>query len=240
MMQVAVVTPYYREPQDYLTACHDSVRSQSQLCRHVLVADGHPDPIVMEWDVDHIVLPSAHNDVGSTPRAIGALHAIGAGYDAVAFLDADNWLASDHIASLVALHYDTGAAVLTSGRQLCRPDGTLIGVCPHSDGERFVDTNCLMFTRPAFHLAPRWVLIPSYAHLISDRVMLQYIKESGLPRAHLPRATVFYRCRKAGIYRELGEPVPPGVAPRPDYESLFDRWEAEGNPSVRPRAQERP
>ena len=77
--------------------------------------------------------------------------------------------------------------------------------------------------------------MPHYAHLIGDRVMLYYIKESGLPRAHLPRPTVFYRCLKEGIYRELDEPIPLGVAPRPDYGAAFARWEADGNPSVRPQ-----
>jgi glycosyltransferase involved in cell wall biosynthesis len=233
-MRVAVITPYHREVRSYLEACHRSVSEQTHDCRHVMVADGNPDPVAMNWDADHIVLPYPHDDIGSTPRAIGALHAIGAGFDAVAFLDADNWYAPDHIAALAGLHYETGAAILTASRHLCRLDGSVMATCPHSNGEDFVDTSCMMLMRPAFHLASKWALLPPYAHLIGDRIMLHYMKESGLPRVHLSRPTVFYRCGKAGIYRDLGEPIPEGVMPRPDYGAAFARWEAEGNPSVRP------
>ena len=90
MIDIAVITPYHREPKNYMVICHDSVRNQQYPARHILVADGHPDPVVAHWGADHIVLPYAHDDIGSTPRAIGALHAVGAGFGALAFLDADN------------------------------------------------------------------------------------------------------------------------------------------------------
>jgi hypothetical protein len=110
-MRVAVVTPYFREPLDWLRQCHASVRAQTHACTHVMVADGHPQSEVAGWPgLRHIALPTSHGDYGDTPRAIGSIEAIGAGFDAIAYLDADNAYAPDHIESLVELQRRTGAA----------------------------------------------------------------------------------------------------------------------------------
>ncbi len=235
-MRVAVVTPYYREPLEFLRRCHESVRRQSHPCLHVMVADGYPNEEVAGWQADHVVLPRAHHDVGSTPRLIGCYHAIGLGYDALAFLDADNWYRDDHIAALVRLCEGTGIGFASSSRVLCRLDGTEMAPCHLTDPDRFVDTSCMFFTRPAFPLLANLALMPSYAHPISDQVMLHHVMRSEVRRAHDPAATVFYRCGKAGMYAMLGEPVPAGVQPSPDFGSIHERWVQDGNaPLNRPR-----
>ncbi len=230
--RVAVITPYYKEPLAVLEKCHQSVLSQSIPCLHVLVADGHPRPRINQWSAEHVRLPCSHGDIGSTPRLIGSYHAIGLGVDVVAFLDADNWYAPDHIASALAAMKQSGAAVVSTSRTLCRLDGSVMGPCPITDPEHFIDTNAMVFGRAAFPLLHHWVLMPEYGHLIGDRIMLHYIKASGLPRQHLNQGSVFYRCSKAGLYQQLGEAVPDGVQPRPDYEASFMHWEAEGQPPL--------
>jgi hypothetical protein len=231
-MQVAVITPYYRESVELLQVCHDSVAAQDYSCRHVLVADGFPQESLDNWPVDHLRLPEPHHDIGSTPRLIGAVHAIGLGADLILFLDADNWYASDHVASVVACIAETGAAFVSCGRHLHDPDGRYLAECPNIDPERFVDTNCMAFARPAFGLLSQWVLMPPYAHLIGDRVMLNHVRHSGLPCQHLSRPSVHYRCGKAGIYWQLGLPLPSGVSAPPDYASSFRQWVADGNPPL--------
>lgn len=230
--RVAVITPYYREELALLRQCHRSVRAQTLPCLHVLVADGQPRRRLACWDAHHVVLPVSHGDIGSTPRLIGAYHAIGLGVEAVAFLDADNWYAPEHIAGLMAARERAGAAFVSSSRMLCRLDGTPMGPCPLTDPERFIDTNCMLFGREAFHLLHHWVLMPDYGHLIGDRIVLQQVLDSGLRRSHVPEASVYYRCGKEGLYHQLGEPVPAGVSPRPDYESSFQRWTADGHPPL--------
>jgi hypothetical protein len=177
-------------------------------------------------------LPRLHDDVGSTPRLIGSYHAIGLGFDAVAFLDADNWYREDHVENLVCLHQATRAGLVSSSRMLCRLDGSVMGPCPISDPDKFVDTSCMMVTRSGFHVLTQWVLMPPYAHPISDRVMLYYFKQAGVSHAHSGAASVFYRCGKEGLYRQMGEPIPPGVQPRPNYEVLFRKWIEDGNPPL--------
>jgi glycosyltransferase involved in cell wall biosynthesis len=231
IVRVAVITPYYKEPMEMLRQCHESVARQTYPCLHVMVADGFPHLETASWSIDHVTLPKAHRDIGSTPRLIGCYHAIGLGYDAVAFLDADNWYREDHIASLVRL-VEQGAGFASSSRYLCRLDGSPMAPCPLIDPERFIDTSCMLFARPAFQVLANWVLMPDYGHLIGDRIMLYHIKRSGVRRAHNPLPTVFYRCDKEGLYRQLGEAVPFGVHPRPDYEISFLRWVADGNPPL--------
>ena len=231
--RVAVITPYYREPLAVLEQCHRSVKGQSEPCLHVLVADGHPRPKVKHWDAEHVRLPRSHGDIGSTPRLIGSYHAIGLGVEAVAFLDADNWYGPDHIARLLEAMDAQQADFVSSSRTLCRLDGSVMGPCPLTDPNRFIDTNAMLFGRGAFPLLHHWVLMPDYGHLIGDRVMLHHLKSAGVKHHHVAAESVFYRCAKEGLYRQMGEPVPEGVQPRPDYEASFDRWEADGLPPLR-------
>ncbi len=231
--RVAVITPYYKEAPAQLRQCHDSVLAQSEPCLHVLVADGHPRRRINHWLAEHVLLPRSHGDIGSTPRLIGSYHAIGLGVDAVAFLDADNWYGPDHIANLLAEMDQQEADFISSGRTLCRLDGTVMGPCPLTDPDRFIDTNAMLFGRGAFPVLHQWVLMPPYGHLIGDRIMLHHLKNAGLRCRHLNQNSVFYRCAKAGLYRHLNEPIPKGVQPRPDYETSFQQWESEGNKPLR-------
>ncbi|WP_115024862.1 glycosyltransferase [Synechococcus sp. UW69] len=226
--RVAVITPYYKEPLAQLRQCHDSVLAQSEPCLHVLVADGYPRRRINHWRAEHVRLPRSHRDIGSTPRLIGSYHAIGLGVDAVAFLDADNWYGPDHISSLLKAMDDHQADFISSSRTLCRLDGSVMGPCPLTDPDRFIDTNAMLLGRGAFPLLHQWVLMPPYGHLIGDRIMLHHIKQSGLQRQHLDQGSVFYRCAKGGLYRQLREEIPAGVQERPDYEASFRQWEADG------------
>ena len=230
--RVAVITPYYKEPLAQLRQCHDSVLAQSEPCMHVLVADGHPRRRINHWRAEHVRLPRSHGDIGSTPRLIGSYHAIGLGVDAVAFLDADNWYGPDHIANLLAEMDQHQADFISSGRTLCRLDGTVMGPCPMTDPDRFIDTNAMLLGRGAFSLLHEWVLMPPYGHLIGDRILLHHLKNAGLRRRHLSQGSVFYRCAKAGLYRQLNEPIPEGVQERPDYETSFRQWKNDGHPPL--------
>ena len=231
--RVAVITPYYKETLDQLRQCHESVLYQSEQCMHVLVADGHRRRRINYWKAEHVRLPRNHGDIGSTPRLIGSYHAIGLGVEAIAFLDADNWFAPDHIASLLEAMQEQKADFVSSNRTLCRLDGSVMGPCPLTDPERFIDTNAMLIGRGAFPQLHHWVLMPSYGHLIGDRVMLHHLKASGLKRYHLDKDSVYYRCTKEGLYRQMGEAIPAGVQPRPDYEASFRQWEYEGYPPLR-------
>ena len=229
---VAVITPYYEESLDLLWQCHRSVLDQDFPCLHVLVADGKPQGAIDTWQAHHVVLPKGHGDVGSTPRLIGSYHAIGLGAEAVAFLDADNWLHPGHISGLMRVRAASGAAFLSSSRMLCRLDGSVMGPCPLIDPERFIDTSCMLFAKEAFPLLHHWVLMPEYGHPISDRIMFHHVRESGIKCQHLNEHSVFYRCGKPGLYWQMGEEPPAGVSARPDYEAIFQRWIADGNPPL--------
>jgi hypothetical protein len=227
--RVAVITPYHEEAVEVIRRCHESVLIQSFKCLHVLVADGTLCAELDSWDCHHVVLPVSHNDIGSTPRLIGCFHAIGLGFDAVAFLDADNWYSPSHIANLMKIMKDHDADFVSSGRMLWSLDGHRMGECPITNPRSFIDTNCMLFGRKAFMILHQWVLMPDYGHLIGDRIMYHHVLQSGLVTAHTPSPTVNYLCGKEGLYRLMNQPVPLGCAKRPDYESSFRRWVQDGN-----------
>ena len=152
MLKIAVVTPYYNEDNDILEHCHSSVMNQSYPCTHILVADGNPKPQFDEQpNTMHVILPQANADLGNTPRGIGGILADAYGFDAVAYLDADNWYDSVHIQGLIEAHEANSRISLISckrrfydvqGRQLHTTE-------PDEDANQHVDTSCWLVFRPA-------------------------------------------------------------------------------------------
>ena len=90
----------------------------------------------------------------------------------------------------------------------------------------------MLFGRGAFSVLHQWVLMPTYGHLIGDRIMLHHLKESRVRREHLNQHSVFYRCSKAGLYKQMSQEIPQGVQNRPDYENSFKQWIGDGNPPL--------
>ena len=233
-MKIAVITPYADEPEDWLVQCHRSVREQSHPAFHYLVADGHPR-VPGDWFTGrHMTLPTRAGDAGHTPRLVGSLAAIGRQFDAVAFLDADNWYLPDHLATLVEAHQTTGAPVCTSRRSLHSLDGQLLGWCANSDGVEFADTNCCFFTT-AF-LCHHWeaLLVPDWAGFIADRVIWSRVLRLSIPTAYTGRPTICYRTKFFGHYQALGLPVPSSLGvPSFRIEESLDRWEQECGDNLR-------
>jgi tetratricopeptide (TPR) repeat protein len=179
------------------------------------------------------VLPARHADYGDTPRAIGGLSAIGQGFDAIAYLDADNWYARDHIASLIALHEHTGAAICTARRSIHHLDGRQLGFQLYSDE---CDTSCLMLFRPAFQIAPAWALIADDEHVIGDLIISYGIAKLGLSRADSGRYTVAYTAIHAAAYHLFGWPVPDGAnAKNTGITEARTKWISEGYPPFPPK-----
>lgn len=231
-LRVAIVTPYYDTPDKYILQCYESVVNQTYPCSHILVADGKPQNCVTTMNVQHVILPTNHRDHGDTPRAVGSTVAIGQGFDAIAYLDADNWYYPDHIQTMVDLHLQTGAAIVTTQRDYYHLDGSYLAHCLSSDGNQFCDTSCYFLTRAAFPITLAWVMMEPDEHPLCDRVMWYYIKRSGLSRAHNPRSTVAYRATHAEVYRDLEVPVPPEARESDVFAAALQRWVSKGKPPL--------
>lgn len=156
--RVAVVTPFCNEPADWLAQAQRSITAQTYPCDHIMVGDAAT--VVPPLPAMVVNLPTCVADFGDTPRAVGSFYAVGLGYDAIAYLDADNWFDPEHIASLVTLYLQTNAAVVTSRRAFVRIDGSYMAECTASDGDSFSDTNCLFITRAGSECCrdgPLWI-----------------------------------------------------------------------------------
>lgn len=211
-MRVAVVTPYYKESREWLERCIASVKAQTHECTHILVADGHPQDWIDDAGVRHLRLDRGHADYGNTPRAMGGLLAVSEGFDAVAFLDADNWYQPEHVARCVQVAESSGADFVTSGRHWVRADGSVMDVSIGEDNDgSHVDTNCFFLLFGAFHAIPRWLLMPKPMAMWCDRFFLQSLREEGLREARTLTRSVNYLCTWANVYRAIGE-TPPAFA----------------------------
>lgn len=209
--RVAVVTPYYREDIEVLERCHRSVLAQTIPCTHFLIADGPGDPRIEAWDCRRIALGTGHRDNGNTPRAIGGLCAMNEGFDAVAYLDADNWFTSEHLESVVRTQRENNAQVVFSYREIVFPDGEILGGEDAEDRRRsHVDTSCMVLFKPAFKLLSMWAEMPTIYGPICDRVAFHQIKDA-YRCAWTGRKTVYFETWYWGHFAAIGK-LPPANA----------------------------
>lgn len=226
-LRVAVVTPYYEENLDILRQCRQSVMDQTYPCTHFLVADGSPlFETVRQWTgAEHLLLSHPHADCGNTPRCVGSLSAMNQGFDAVTYLDGDNWFYPGHIQAMVELQRRTGSEVCTATRTIHRTDGSLMGTDTNeSDGEKFCDTSCLYLTRSAFGLLPLWAMMPKPLSISGDRLIWTAVINQGFRRARCVQPTVAYRTPYAIHYQTIGEAPPPDAKTNADYTGRINQW----------------
>ncbi len=208
-MKVAVVTPYYQETSEQLIRCLNSVASQTyKNITHILVADGYPKHFENFQNLEQIQLPFSHSDAGATPRAIGALSAFSRGYDAVAFLDADNWYYSNHVKSMVDTMLATSVDAVIATRTIHSFDGAEMYVDRvESNGNNMVDTNCMFLKKTVSHYMGFWVTTPQYK-MVSDRVFWQACITNGLKVVRHDEPTVAYASKWAWHYQYAGVRIP--------------------------------
>jgi hypothetical protein len=211
-MKVAVVSAYYKETPLELQRCIDSVAGQTHACTHFLVSDGHPQALLDNPRVRHVTLGASHADYGDTPRAIGSLLAIREGFDAIAYLDADNFFLRDHIKVMIDALDAAGGTfdIVTSRRFLLRPNGTRLPI-PDESWQSHTDTNCYLILRGGFALTPIWALMPREFSMIGDRIFWRAIVTRGCRIAHVPRESVGYRTLWKIHYERAGEAPPEGA-----------------------------
>lgn len=208
-MKIAVITPYHTEPLDMLERAHKTVLAQTHPCTHYMIADGHARSEIDHWQVRHVTLPTAHHNNGNTPRAIGSLDAIGADFDAIAYLDADNWFEPEHIANLVKHQAETGANIVSSGRVIHGMDGEiLLPEGEQEDGTATVDTSTMLFDRSAFAVLPLWGTMPNELGPNCDRYIFKGAQALGCTHHHSGHLTLHFTSRYGPHYRAAGQPVP--------------------------------
>lgn len=235
-MRIAVVTPYYNEKPEWLRRCYDSVKAQTRPADlHLFVADGTPNAEIDGWACDHLTITGPNKDAGSAARGIGALQCVAHGFDAIAFLDSDNWFKPDHIESLARLVQEKKVAVGVSFCDPYRTDGTMIQKGEAPDPRVAIDPSCLFITREAFPLLPLWLRFPTigqmskdpsqrewtYGGYISDRIFAYALHTFNVPLALLDHSTVCYTVKSETYLKAMGEALPPEAN---KDSQLLDAW----------------
>ena len=205
--RVAVVTPYYKEPDDEIRRMLASVAAQTMTCHHIVVSDGFPNPLARGPGVTHIELGAAHADNGNTPRHVGALVALAQGYDAVAFLDADNWFEPKHIERLVEVQGKGGLGAVFSSRNVYLPDGTKVqGKFDDDRPGVHADTSCMLITRDCEYALHLWGQMPQEWSPVCDRVVVSEL--NGQRISWTTSRTMNFKSQYVFHYKMAGRPVP--------------------------------
>jgi len=176
----AIITPYYDENIKVLKRCHQSCLAQTMPVRHFFVADGTPNAELDEWDIEHIILSQSHADYGNTPRCLGALSAINLGFNPIIFLDADNWIDTDHVLDILdAKRKNPEADLICTFRHLILPTGILLEPDAEDSLMQHVDTSCLAYFESAFFQLPLWGTMTKPLSVIGDRFIYHAILRAG-------------------------------------------------------------
>jgi predicted O-linked N-acetylglucosamine transferase (SPINDLY family) len=223
--RVAVVTPYYRIEPAKLQRCCASVAAQRLACDHILVADGEPQALPDIAGLIHMVLPANVGNCGATPRGFGAQYAFAQGYDAVAFLDADNWYEPDHVEQALQRLEQQQLDVVFARRNVVFEDGQPLGQPDPEDADgRHVDTNCYVFSKRVAWLMGLWAMYPKEFGTGEDRLMRHLIRQRGLKTSLLETPTVWYETHWRVHYGLAGKtPLSP---PRAPARTLARCWDA--------------
>lgn len=212
-LKIAVISPYYNESDEMLKRCINSVSSQSVNCDHFLISDGLPKQWLDDENVRHIRLGKSHSDYGNTPRGLGAQLAISEDYDAICFLDADNWYDKDHIEtcinSIISKYNDwIDCDFVVAKRRFCRIDLSVMNI---NEEKNHIDTNCYFFLRGSYYLLPTWNLIAKDLSIVGDRIFYRKIIAENLNYVGNSKQTVNYLDLWASHYALIGENPPIGA-----------------------------
>lgn len=209
-MKIAMITPFYKESYEVLRRCHYSVKNQTYKdTTHLLVSDGTHNSLIAGWKGEYFSLPESHHDAGATPRALAAISAFSRGYDAVGFIDADNWIDSDHVERMVDTMKGSQSSGVIATRRIHDLDGKEMYIDRvESNGNNMVDTNCMFLNRDSLHLMTYWVTDPSQ-RLWSDRHFWNVVQQSKLKIANCLKPTVAYCSKWAWHYEHAGREPPP-------------------------------
>jgi len=221
--KIAVITPYYQEPLEILSDCHQSVIGQKVNADivHFLIADGFPMNEVNIWDVRHVVLPKSNNDNGNTPRCIGSILADADGYDFIAYLDADNWYHESHLQSLLDQWLLTKSHIIASFRTFHAPDKSLLNFTETLENElKHVDTSCYLLHKSCFDLIYTWTKMPKNLSPICDRIFLAAIIHKHYRVSFTQKRTVAFRSQYELHYINNRDSMPEKIKP----DSIHDAW----------------
>ncbi len=224
--RVAIVTPYYRIEPEKLQRCCESVATQTWPCDHFLVADGEPQTLPTGLNLTHVVLPFNVGNTGATPRALGAQLAMVQGYDAVAFLDADNWFDASHIEQAVTAMEAENADVVFARRHLVFADGEVLQANdPQDVMDGHVDTNCYVLSKRVAYLLGLWALYPREFGSGEDRYIKKIMDAHKVRAVRLPEKTVWYETHWGRHYKMANKkPLAPVRKPE---RTIARNWDEE-------------
>jgi len=222
-MKIAVITPYYKEPSNYLIKCHESVLNQSLISDHFFIADGHENKILNKLKIKHVVLPEAHLDNGNYARWFGSKIAKDSGYDFITYLDADNWFLENHLSSMYKKYLSSKFNIITSFRFIFSLEEKLLyGMPERAELDlKHVDTSCYLLHKNVFDLIDIWKNMPKELSPCCDRVFFKGILSKKYSYVSTKLQTVAFRSQYKAHYLGANQPPPINAKDSVSYEEYL-------------------
>ena len=209
--RVAVVTPYYKEPDSEIARAMGSVMSQSATCHHIMVSDGFPNPLAVKCRCHPHRTWRRRMLTTVIPRAMLARWS--------------RWpkaMTQSRFSTPTTGSSASTCSAWSSGKtkvwpQQCSPSETSIlsdgFKLPQLDGEdgrnHHVDTSCYLLTRGCEYAIHLWGQMPQEWGPVCDRVMFSELQ--GVRVAWTGNRTMNFKSNYAVHYRMAQRPVPEKV-----------------------------
>ena len=181
-LSILIVTPVFIEDLKIIERCLNSIKKQNSIChiKHLLIFDGISRvdlPEDFETAYPNTVFRRCtynHDDYGDYIRRIGTRIAICKNYDALSYLDIDNYLSQSHVERVVEKFYKENKNIIISKRRIFSENGPI----ENEDKSNFFDTNTITFFGEAMKIGLLWGKYPKELSLIGDRIISKYITKN--------------------------------------------------------------
>ncbi len=176
-----IITPAYLESEKTLERNIVSVQQQSlkqKYCQYIIFDGVNVNKFLKEKysgikNLFFFRVKRNHDDYGDYIRKLGTKIALRKGFNAITFLDADNYLDKNHLKQISTVHKSKKRNIIISKRRFIDTTGKEI----NASSNNFYDTNTMTFFNEHIKIGLLWAKYPKELSLIGDRIISHYINQ---------------------------------------------------------------
>ena len=181
-MTMYIITPCFDEKKDVILKNIRSIQNQKNISIRfiqLIIFDGvkRNDLNFLKNKYKNLYLLNLrhnHNDYGDYVRKIGTKISLMNKASSVTYLDADNYVDTNHLQEIFDCHVFSNKNVIISNRRLIKENDNVV----EEKKIKFFDTNTISFFNEYIDIGLLWGKYPRELSLIGDRIISYYIKSN--------------------------------------------------------------
>ena len=178
VIMLLIITPAFLEDENILKRNILSVKNQNfnkDYC-HSVIFDGVDRLEIFKKQYANIKnlfffqVKNNHDDYGDYIRRLGTKICLSRGFNAISYLDADNYIEENHLKQIYDIHKNKKKNIVISRRRLLSDSENVI-----ETSSDFYDTNTITLFNDCIQIGLKWGKYPRELSLLGDRIISHYI-----------------------------------------------------------------